>query len=609
MEKHKQQLLENLRAHIEAIQNKISAVMDTTRVMANKSLKEIGSMQPSDQVVYMQLKAYAADRVEQLERLHKSPYFIKCEVLDHSNGEKKEYFFAMHQFSEESVYSWVAPVASIRFEALGEISYLLPDGERKNLTLLRKEQYMIVDGKILFFAKEDPNTPRELVYQEHFTKQKSEFVLPEIVAQMEKAQDTVIRAEHQGPMVISGPAGSGKTTLALHRVAYLTQAPDTASYYPADSILVFVQDAGTKEYFLHLLPGLGIHNVTITTFPEWAMGILGIEDCSYVGRYGNTEEEKDIYEYQKIQALRGSTQVYSPDVFSTLMRAYRPNFTQKSLTLFQNQKAQRKIDRFDLTVLLRSHLEKHGTFEIVKRYDAMVKGVLRKKVQKKQVQYSLIVVDEFQNYLPEQISIIKGCLNERTRSIIYVGDMGQQVYLGTIKEWSDVNEHIPADRAIRLDKVYRNTRNILAYIQKLGYSIGIPSGIKEGPQVVEKVCTTIGEEIEHVKGNLEAYKEGSIGILAKDSSYLDPFKKEFSEYANIHILTMNESQGVEFDLVCIVGIDSRTFVVTEHPSVPTEYIAERKRMQKDLLYVALTRAIIELHVLSREELSSLVQVL
>ena len=45
--------------------------------------------------------------------------------------------------------------------------------------------------------------------------------------QMEKAQDQVIRAHHAGPLVISGPAGSGKTTLALHRVAFLTQSPET----------------------------------------------------------------------------------------------------------------------------------------------------------------------------------------------------------------------------------------------------------------------------------------------------------------------------------------------------------------------------------------------
>lgn len=66
---------------------------------------------------------------------------------------------------------------------------------------------------------------------------------------MEKAQDQVIRASHKGSLVIGGPAGSGKTTLALHRVAYLTQAPETSEFYPTKSIIVFVQDTGTKITF------------------------------------------------------------------------------------------------------------------------------------------------------------------------------------------------------------------------------------------------------------------------------------------------------------------------------------------------------------------------
>jgi len=101
----------------------------------------------------------------------------------------------------------------------------------------------------MFFSKEVEGRARELIYQEHFTNRKTGFMLPEIVAEMEKSQDQVIRAHHEGPLVISGPAGSGKTTLAFHRVAYLTQAPDTALHYREDSIIIFVQDNGTKEYF------------------------------------------------------------------------------------------------------------------------------------------------------------------------------------------------------------------------------------------------------------------------------------------------------------------------------------------------------------------------
>ncbi len=597
MEPYKQKLLEKLHTHVSYIQEKIHESMNSVRGMATKSLKEIGSMQPADQLVYMQLKAYAVDRMEQLERLHGSPYFTQCEVVDDTTGETKKYFFAKHQFVEESLYSWVSPIASIRFESPGPITYTAPSGEIKKMTVVRKEQYMIVDGKVLFFTEEEQNKARNLIYQEHFTKQKSEFILPEIVAQMEKAQDTVIRADYKYPLVISGPAGSGKTTLALHRVAYLTQAPDTAPLYTADSIVVLVQDSGTREYFSHLLPGLGIHGVSILTFSEWAMNVLGLVGYAYVNRHGETEEKKDLYEYQKLRALREGKFVYSSDPFVELARGYRKYFSKPSIALFDAQKKEKQFDRFDLTILLQSYLAKFGKFEIRREYNSIVKGVMKKKIQKRDIVYNLVIVDEFQNYLPEQLSILKACVSDRTESILYVGDMGQQVYLGTIKDWSDMSESIKPERNIRLDKVYRNTRNILEYIQSLGYKVGIPEGIKEGPEVVEKICDSVTVEIDHIKSRIEKYKEGSIGVIAKNSEYLEPFRKEFAEHKNIHLLTMNESQGVEFDLVCIVGINNETFAVPEYAGVTSSHIVERKRIQKDLLYIALTRAITELHVL------------
>jgi superfamily I DNA/RNA helicase len=68
---------------------------------------------------------------------------------------------------------------------------------------------------------------------------------------------------------------------------------------------------------------------------------------------------------------------------------------------------------------------------------------------------------------------------------------------------------------------------------------------------------------------------------------------------------MLESQGVEFDLVFIVGINKNSFEVTQYIDVSKEHIEERKRMQKDLLYVALTRAITELHILGSVKLKDI----
>ena len=605
MEKHKEKLLNNLISHIDFIRGRIKQSLERVEILANKSIREISRMRPEDQLVQMQLKANAENRIIELNNLDSSPYFFKCYIKD-EEGIDKEYYFSKHQFSEESIYSWVAPVASIRFENLGDVSYQLIDGTKKNIYVKKKEQYMIVDGKVIFFALEEKDKLRELIYQEHFTRQKTEFALPEIIAQMEKAQDQVIRAHHKGPLVISGPAGSGKTTLALHRVAYLTQAPDTAEIYKANSIIVFVQDNGTKEYFEKLLPGLGIKDIKITTFGEWALYTLNLIGYSYIERCGDNEEEKDMYEYQKLRALRENSIIkWNSNIYRVLYSIYKDYFSDDNNKIFDKQKKEKKLDRFDLSILLKSYFEKFNKFETKREYQTFVKGNLVKRIEKNKVEYRLIIIDEFQNYLREQLQIFRNCLNDNTTSTVYVGDIAQQIKLGTIRSLEDIGEKIEHDRNIVLNKVYRNTKNILLFIESLGYKIKIPLGLKIGPVVLEKEFQTIENEIEYIKNNIAGYEKGTIGVILKNDTLLSQYKDQFKNINNIHVMTMTESQGVEFDIVFIVGIDISLFEVASHYDILPEHINERKRMQKDLLYVALTRAITELHILGKEKLSNI----
>ncbi|MES2436763.1 MAG: UvrD-helicase domain-containing protein [Patescibacteria group bacterium] len=586
----KETLLHKLKNHIEFIRTKIVDARKAAFDRSSLPMSAIKGLAREDQVTYWALKAQFEKRVEELDHLYNSPYFIKVNLTLKDSGEKVEYRFAKFHLSDEKIYSWVAPVASIRFEEPGPVFYTLPDGTKKHALLEDKEQYMIVDGNVIFFAKESLGTPRELIHQEHFSNRKSGFMLPEIVAQMEKAQDQVIRAHHKGPLVIAGPAGSGKTTLAFHRVAYLVQAPDTSQLYPERSIIILVQDNGTKDYFSHLLPELGIKGVHITTFSEWAFTVLDLDsqEYSYAIRFGSTEQQRDAYEFEKLQILRSKPELaFNAKPFTTLNQIYSEKLSVEALKLFAQQKKEKKLDRFDLTLLLQCLKGKHKDKKLAFRKEKTV------------AEYSFALVDEFQNYLPEQLSLFKSTLAKETQSIVYVGDMAQQIQLGTIRSWEQIGEAIPDEKQVLLKKVYRNTKNILNYIQKLGYDISIPEQIKSGPDVSELVMQSNAEEIDYIKSLIEKYPEQSIGILAQNPEYLSPFISEFKSNSNVHILTMRESQGVEFDIVCIVGIDDS---ITTH-----NQNEELTRIKKDLLYVALTRAITELHVLGKINLSKTIQ--
>ncbi len=599
-QEHKTTLLEMARDHIAKIQNTATEQVKYLTELFHREGQNLKGLGRADQMVHSILRTYNERRLEELNLMKPSPYFSRCDFQPAGEANPKTLYFGKFALTEEGIYSWVSPASSLRFENPGDVSYPTKKDKVQSGRLFRKDQYMIVGGEIKFFSTETVDAARELIFQEHFSNRKTGFMLPEIVAQMEKAQDAVIRADHRGPFVLSGPAGSGKTTLALHRVAYLVQSPETAELFPPHTIIVFVQDTGTKKYFSKLLPELGIREVHITTFSEWAFDILGLKDIGYTVSFGTTDFEKDHYEYAKNKALQSDlvTPAKKANIFFTLEQIYTEYFSAEFFSLWTAQKKAKVLDRFDITILLKLFQLQHDKLSQEKEYYLERKnGNYQKKRGRIPLEYTLAIVDEFQNYLPSQLESIKSTLTGREKSLVYVGDMAQQVQIGTIKNWAEMGETITDERKVMLQKVYRNTKCILKYIQHVGYSVGIPDGLRDGIPVEEKICLTAEQEVEAIKNLVERKDRGSIGILAKDVAYLEIFQQKFGHEKDVYVLSMAEAQGVEFDLVCIVGIDTDTF----HVSYPDnrELQAEKQKIYKDLLYVALTRAMNELYIFGK----------
>jgi len=602
---NKEKILLLAREHLTSVCLNIKKGLKNVEKSLKLNKERFRSLSYADKMVERTIIANGEKRINELSHLKGSPYFVRCDVIFDEEEKESRIYFAKFGFSEREVYSWITPASAIRFENPGEVKYKRPDGRMQKAKLLRKDQCIIVDGKIKFLSSETLGAPRELVYEEYFSTKKTGFILPEIVAQMEKAQDQVIRAHHKGPFLISGPAGSGKTTLALHRVAYLVQSPDLADIFASKSIIVFVQDNGTKEYFSHLLPELGIDDVEIITFSEWAFEILGI-DGNFAERYGDNEFEKDLFEFQKLKTLNNlAKQTHAKmNPFSILEKAYGKYLDTDQKTLFKRQKRDLVFDRIDLTLLLKVFYASNKGLSTIKEYYIKQRnGSIKKRKESAPLEYSLAVIDEFQNYIPDQLRLIKSCISEKSQATVYVGDMAQQVKLGTIRRWEDIEEKMEDKRKVKLQKVYRNTKNILQYIRTLGYDIEIPYQLKEGKEVKEYVLKNKDEEIEQIKKIIAANDFSSIGILAKETDYLAEFKDAFEDNNKVYTMTMNEAQGVEFDVVVIVGVSKDMFA--NHEDEKYRNLAEeKKRINKDLFYVALTRAISELHIMGREKLTS-----
>lgn len=579
------------------VQSKIEVEKTRIKGLATKTGSQVKALENDDRMVYLNLRAYTEERLIELSKLFGSPFFVKCDLVYKKTGKSRSLYFAKHSFIEEGIYSWVAPVSSVRFESPGKVTYRLPNGSIEEATMTKKEQYMIVDGKVMFFATEAMDSPRELIHQEHLASRKSGFMLPEIVSLMEKAQDAVIRAHHKGSFVISGPAGSGKTTLALHRVAYLIQSPDSAHLYHDNSVIVFVQDNGTKDYFSHLLPELGINRVRITTFFEWAEEILDLKNVTYVPSFTHTAQGIETYEYAKLKALRGtSLPKWNGNHVAVLDQAYK-KFAPEHVALWQEQKKAGVVDRIDLTLMFKSFHKTEGGVKIIRDYQSYKNGKYSPIKRTIPVEYSLMIIDEFQNYMPEQLVLLKSCLSEETQSAVFVGDMAQQVYRGTIKSWEEIGEVVPLDRNVRLHKVYRNTRQILEYIRGLGYTVEIPEGIKDGPVVGEKSLNTL-ETRAHIQNIVERNTGKMIGLIFADQKDIQFYKDAYEENPAIRVVTMIETQGVEFDITCLMGMPKMREARSHAVALSDEQKKEEEKIQKDLMYVALTRAMSEMHILT-----------
>jgi hypothetical protein len=206
----------------------------------------------------------------------------------------------------------------------------------------------------------------------------------------------------------------------------------------------------------------------------------------------------------------------------------------------------------------------------------------------------LVEMDGIQNYLPEQVTLLRSCIDPKTKAMLYVGDLGQRVLFGTLEKWADVGEDFANQRKVLLDKVYRSTKQIMTYIKNVGFDVALPDELREGSDVIERCFDNAESQLGFVREAIDNFEPGTqVGILAFVEADLAAYQSHFTSNRNVHLLTVHQSQGVEFDHVFLVGIDRALFDASADAS------SERAKIQKDLLYVALTRAMDGLTVVGK----------
>ncbi len=158
------------------------------------------------------------------EQARKKPYFGRIDFRDKKLKKNEVYYIGRSVIAdnpaEPEVIDWRAPIASVYYDAaLGDVSYSVKGEGKYDITLSRKRTYEIENDELKDFYDSDVVANDELLTK--YLARNKKAVLGEIIATIRQEQNEVIRKKPQHNMIVQGAAGSGKTTVAMHRISYI----------------------------------------------------------------------------------------------------------------------------------------------------------------------------------------------------------------------------------------------------------------------------------------------------------------------------------------------------------------------------------------------------
>jgi len=210
-----------------------------------------------------------SQRIKNYEASLKSPYFARVDFKE-SGYPLEKIYIGLHSVSDDDsyetfVYDWRAPISSIfyRFE-LGAAQYSAPVGMIKG-EISKKRQYEIKDGELRFFFDSSINIQDEILRD--VLSHNASPQMKSIVETIQRQQDEIIRDTSHDLLMVQGVAGSGKTSVALHRIAYLMYQELENSLH-AENVIVLSPNTLFGRYIANVLPELGEESIQSVTFEE-----------------------------------------------------------------------------------------------------------------------------------------------------------------------------------------------------------------------------------------------------------------------------------------------------------------------------------------------------
>lgn len=592
---------------------------------------------------------------KRLTKILAIPYFGRIDFLEKKENSKvMPIYIGIHTFYDPEsratlIHDWRAPVSSMFYDhELGEAGYRSPSGEIKGVISL-KRQYRIRGGKMEFMI-ESALTVHDDILQKELSSN-ADDKMKNIVATIQREQNRIIRNEDIRTLIIQGVAGSGKTSIALHRIAYLLYTfRDSIS---SKDILIISPNKVFSDYISNVLPELGEETVPETSMEQILSGVLehkykyqtyfGLVNkllekpsSSLINRIAYKASFGFISELDKFILHIENTYFKAADVKLTKYITIPAPFIEEQYLRFNRYPIRRRFDAmadymldmlkiqytFTVTTTGRNLLKKeirlmfagNNDIQVYKDFFKWTNNPGMFKMRKGHtLEYSdlaplaylhlalegngnqpfrvkHLLIDEMQDYSPIQYKVIQKLFPCRKTVL---GDAGQSVNPYGSSTAETIQKSLTASEIMKLCKSYRSTFEITDFAQKIHPNAELEPVARHGekPQILQFGSAV--EELSGIMGLISTYRKSgykSLGIICKTEQQARKMADMLKSYANDISFLSSQSSAFVQGIVITSAHMAKGLEFDEVIIPQTDERNYRSEIDKSMLYVAVTRA-------------------
>ena len=625
-------------------------------IWSNKDIDphEIRSMRESI-LNHFALGESVINKHKRLTKILAIPYFGRIDFLEKKDNSKvMPTYIGIHTFYDPEsratlIHDWRAPVSSMFYDhELGEAGYRSPSGEIKGEISL-KRQYRIRGGKMEFMI-ESALTVHDDILQKELSSN-ADDKMKNIVATIQREQNRIIRNEDIRTLIIQGVAGSGKTSIALHRIAYLLYT--FRNSISSKDILIISPNKVFSDYISNVLPELGEETVPETSMEQILSGVLEhkYKYQTYFGLVNELLEKPSsslidriaykasfgfISELDKFILHIENTYFKAADVKLTKYITIPAPFIEEQYLRFNRYPIRRRFDAmadymldmlkiqyaFTVTTAGRNLLKKeirlmfagNNDIQVYKDFFKWTNNPGMFKMRKGHtLEYSdlaplaylhlalegngnqpfrvkHLLIDEMQDYSPIQYKVIQKLFPCRKTVL---GDAGQSVNPYGSSTAETIQKSLTASEIMKLCKSYRSTFEITDFAQKIHPNAELEPVARHGekPQILQ--FSSAVEELSGIMGLISTYRKSgykSLGIICKTEQQARKMADMLKSYANDISFLSSQSSAFVQGIVITSAHMAKGLEFDEVIIPQTDERNYRSEIDKSMLYVAVTRA-------------------